>query len=105
MGVIAIYNDAHARTPMAVHQTLLSQVGEMTTVITPGDPITPIGVGIMSIGGQDVGHILKEHITIAEGTRNFLLMNQKMKSLIWKSTMASPTKLPTKTKSCDKFTR
>src|ERR1700677_5190255 len=55
--VIEIHDDAHARTPMAVHWTLPIQVGEMTTVITPGDPITPSRVGVMTVGCQDTGHI------------------------------------------------
>ena len=68
MGVIAIHHNAHAGTPIVVHRTLPIQVGEMTTVITPGDPITPIRVGIMTIGHQDAGHVLKECGTTAEGT-------------------------------------
>src|ERR1700735_1311097 len=105
MSIIVINNDAHAGTPMAAHRTLPILVGEMTTVIAPGDPITPIGVGIMMINCHDVGHILKEQDTIAEGTQGFLLTSQKTKALTGTMTMASPTKLPMKMKSCDKFAR
>ena len=90
---------------MAVHQTLQIQVGEMTTVITPEDPITPIGVDIMMIDHHHVGRALKKHDTIAEGTQGFLLTSQKTKALTGTMTMASPTKLPMKTKSCDGFAR
>ena len=65
--VIKIINDAHAGTPMAVPRTLPIQVGEMTTVITPGDPITPSGVGVMTVDRQDAGRVLKKHDIIAEG--------------------------------------
>jgi len=88
---------------MAVYQTLSIQVGEMTTVITPGDPITPVGVGVMMIDCHDMGHILKECDAIAEGTLDFLLTSQKMKALIVIRVMALPTKLPMKMKSHNKF--
>ena len=59
MSVIIIHDNTHTRTPMAAHWTLPILVGEMTTVITPGDPITPIGVGIVTINHHDMGHVLK----------------------------------------------
>src|ERR1700677_3849651 len=65
--IIKIHDDAHAGTPMAVHRTLPIQVGEMTKVITPGDPITPSRVGVMTVGHQDAGRILKKCDIIAEG--------------------------------------
>jgi len=68
MSVIVINDNAHARTPMAAHQTLLILVGEMTAVIAPGDPITLIGGGIVIINCHDAGRVLKERNTIAEGT-------------------------------------
>ena len=90
---------------MAAHQTLPILVGEMTAVIAPGDPITPIGVGIVMIDCHDVGHILKEHDTMAEGTQGFLLTSQMTKALTGTMMMASPTKLHMKTKFCDEFAR
>ena len=105
MSVIVINDNAHAGTPMAAYWTLPILMGEMTAVIAPGDPITPIGVGIATINHHDAEHVLKEHDTIAEGTQGFLLMSQKMKALTGLMTMALPTKLLMKTKSCDNFTR
>ena len=90
---------------MAVHWTLPIQVGEMTTVITPGDPITPVGVDVMTIDHHDVGHVLKEHDTTAEGTLDSLLTNQKTRALIGTRMMALPTKLLMKTKSCNESAR
>ena len=66
MSVIGINDDTHARTPMAAHQTLLILVGEMTAVITPGDPITPIGVDIAMIDHRDTEHVLRGHDTRAD---------------------------------------
>ena len=60
-----INDDAHAGTPMAAHRTLPILVGEMTAVMAPGDPITPIGVGIGMIDHHDVGPVLEECDTIA----------------------------------------
>ena len=105
MSAIVINDDAHAGTPMAAHQTLPILVGEMTAVIAPEDPITPIGVGIVMINHHDAGRALKERDTIAEGTQGFLLTSQKTKALTGTMTMASPTKLPMKMKSCDGFAR
>ena len=105
MSVIVINDNTHAETPMAAHRTLLILVGEMTAVIAPGDPSTPIGVGIVMIDHHDVEGALKEHDTIAEGTQGFLLTSQKTKALTGTMTMASPTRLPMKTKSCDEFAR
>ena len=105
MSVIIINNDTHAGTPMTAHWTLPIQVGEMTTVIAPEAPITPIGVGVMMINHHDKGRALKERDTIAEGTQGFLLMIQKTKALTGTLMMASPTKLPMKTSSCEGFAR
>src|SRR6202050_4296827 len=103
--IIEIIDDAHAGTPMAVHRTLLIQVEEMTTVTTPREQITPSRVGVMTVDRQDAGHVLKRRDIIAEGNRDFLLMNRKTKAQIGQKTMASPMKLPTKTKSCNEFAR
>ena len=103
--IIEIIDDAHAGTPMAVHRTLPIQVGEMTTVTTPREQITPSGVGVMMVDRQDAGRVLKRCDIIAEGNQDFLLMNQKTKAQIGERTMASPMKLPMKTKSCDGFAR
>ena len=100
MSVIVINDDTHTGTPMTAHQTLLIQVGEMTIVVTPGDPITPIGVGIVTINRHNV-----EHDIIAEGTQGFLLTSQKMKALTGTMTMVSAMKLPMQMKSCNEFAR
>ena len=90
---------------MAAHRTFPILVGEMIAVIAAGDPITPIGVGIVMIDRHEVGHVLKERNTTAEGTQGFLLTSQKMKALTGTMTMASPMRLPMKTKSSNGFTR
>ena len=105
MSTIVINDDTHAGTPMAAHWTLPMLVGEMTAVIAPEDPTTPIGVGIMMIDCHNVGHILKECNTIAEGTQGFLLMSQKTKVLTGMMMMALSPRLPIKMKSCNGFTR
>src|ERR1700683_4853081 len=103
--VIKINDDTHAGTPMAVHRTLPNQVGEMTIVTTPREQITPSRVGVMTVDRQNAGCVLKRRDIIAEGNRDFLLMNQKTKALIGEKTMASPMKLPMKTRYCDEFGR
>ena len=105
MSVIEIIDNAHAGTPMAVHRTLPIQVGEMTTVTTPREQITPSRVGVMTVDRQDAGRVLKRRDIIAEGNRDFLLIHQKTKAQIGEKTMVSPMKLPTKMKSCDEFAR
>ena len=105
MSVIKIHDNAHAGTPMAVHRTLPNQVGEMTIVTTPREQITPSRVGVMTVDRQNAGCVLKRRDIIAEGNRDFLLMNQKTKAQIGERMMASPMKLPTKTRSCDEFAR
>jgi hypothetical protein len=60
---------------------------------------------IVTINRHDVGHVLKEHNIIAEGTQGFLLTNQKMMALTGMMTMILPTRLPMKMKFCDEFAR